>query len=793
MKRIILLIVILATALSEVLAARMYPAKGRIVNEQGEAVEYASVVLLKEDRQVAGMASDDEGRFVLDVAPGDYTLSVQYIGFDPVRCDVRITGENDLGDIILKSSATAIEGVVVKAQLIRREADRFVVDVANAPAAIGKDGVELLEQAPGIWIDGEKITINGKSGSKVYVNDRELRMEPEQLLVYLRGLRAEEIQKIEVVPLTGADYDADSSGGVIRITLRSRRENGLQGSVSVNTQQSGLANMWSPGGNIAYHSGRFDLNASGWSYLGNQLNETYEQTRYTGRNQSLGSDSRMDNDMYMGGATVGAIYEIDDRNSVGAEFSYFHSGDESTNGSSTDFTADGATTHTRSTFGAWSRANGYEATLNYIRKIDTLGSTFKVLGDYAHRRTDSRNDNISSITHPGAQIPVDSLFRDRMASSYDVAALTLALDKHFSARWALKAGAKYTRNEMNNDALYEYRKEGAWTKNDDQSFVVGYTEHIAALYGVATFNSGRWSAVAGLRGEYTHTYGRGRVGQDYFSLFPNANLSYRITQDGAYSLIGQYARTIQRPGFWALTPQRTQISDYSYQIGNPRLDPAFKDDVSLTLVLKHKYTITGGIMFQRQEINQTIRADEENPDMLGIHWVNYDDTKSYYVSANLPLQPAKWWQLNLNGTYVRRGERLDQHAPERRSNLVHLNASTTFTLPANFFIDLSWYFQSRVRFGEVSVKSNHWLNAGVKKRFGDRFVLSFTARNLLDRPQVVDARGQGFVRTMRMDQMWCKRSYQVRLTWNFKSGKAFQRKSVEAAAADDKGRMGGNK
>ena len=37
--------------------------------------------------------------------------------------------------------------MVVKAQLIRREADRFVVDVANAPAAIGKDGIELLERA----------------------------------------------------------------------------------------------------------------------------------------------------------------------------------------------------------------------------------------------------------------------------------------------------------------------------------------------------------------------------------------------------------------------------------------------------------------------------------------------------------------------------------------------------------------------------------------------------------------------------------------------------------------------
>lgn len=200
MKRLILLIVTLAAAATRLFAAHLCPSTGRVVDEQGKAVEYATVVLLKGTEQVAGMATDAEGRFALKAAPGEYTLLIQYLGFDPVKKPVRVEQENHLGDFVMRTSATGIESVEVKARLVRREADRFVVDVANAPAAIGKDGIELLERAPGVWIDGEKISINGKSGSKVYVNDRELRMEPEQLLTYLRSLRAEEIQKIEVVP-----------------------------------------------------------------------------------------------------------------------------------------------------------------------------------------------------------------------------------------------------------------------------------------------------------------------------------------------------------------------------------------------------------------------------------------------------------------------------------------------------------------------------------------------------------------------------------------------------------------
>ena len=541
MKKLIFLIVILALAAANAFAARIYPAEGRVVDEQGQAVEYATVVLLKGSDQVAGMATDDTGRFVLKVPSGEYTLSVQYLGFDPVVRQVRVEENNDLGEIVMKSSTTRIEGVVVKAQLIRREADRFVVDVANAPAAIGKDGIELLERAPGVWIDDEKISINGKSGSKVYVNDRELRMEPEQLLTYLRSLRA---------------------------------------------------------------------------------------------------------------------------------------------------------------------------------------------------------------------------------------------------------GAKYTYNDMHNDALYEYVKDGAWVRNDNQSFTINYTENIAAAYGIASANLGRWSLVAGLRGEYTHTRGKGGdISQNYFSLFPNANVSYALTKDGAYSLIAQYARTIERPRFWSLNPQRFQISDYTYQTGNPELDPAYKQDISLTLVLKHKYTLPGGMTIQRDEIQQTIRPDADDPARLCLAWTNFDTTKNYYLTANAPFQFTKWWTMNLNLTYIRQGQRIDEHSAEKHYNFYFVNSSTTFSLPAKFYIDLSYRFQSRMDFGNCWVKPLHFLNAGIKKRFGDKFTASFSVRNLIERPQHIGARGDGFVRMVDVKQQWNDRSFTIGVTYNFKSGKAFKRKAVEAGSADEKNRL----
>lgn len=786
MKKLIFLIVILALAAANAFAARIYPAEGRVVDEQGQAVEYATVVLLKGSDQVAGMATDDTGRFVLKVPSGEYTLSVQYLGFDPVVRQVRVEENNDLGEIVMKSSATRIEGVVVKAQLIRREADRFVVDVANAPAAIGKDGIELLERAPGVWIDDEKISINGKSGSKVYVNDRELRMEPEQLLTYLRSLRAEEIQKIEVVPTTGADYDADSSGGIIRITLRKRRENGLDGSLSMRTTQNGRHHFYTPSGNINIHTGRLDLYASAWADLGKDTAVSDEHTDYTTGDTNLTSHSEItERDRNFGGS-IGSVFEISPKHSIGAEFEYWRNNEKGPNDSYTDFTDAGAVTRTESRYGIHNIRDNYSATFNYIYKLDTLGSTLKLLADYTRRETETGNDNFSRITSPTTA--VDSTYRDNSSSLYDITTATLALDKKFSPRWSLRAGVKFTYNDMHNDALYEYLKGDAWTRNDNQSFTIDYTENIAAAYAVASAQLGRWGLVAGLRGEYTHTTGKS-VGQDYFSLFPNANVSFALSKEKGWSLIAQYARTIERPRFWCLNPQRMQISDYTYQTGNPSLDPAFKQDVNLTLVAAHKYTLTAGVQLVSGEIQQTIQADPENPDLLQLAWVNYDRTKNYYVSVNLPFQPAKWWQLNANFTYMRHGERVEQHGAETFYNWAFGSISTTFTLPAKFYIDLSYNYQSRIDLGNCWVLPDHRLQAGVKKRFGDRFTASFSVQNLLDQGQVIGAHGDGFVRTMNARQTWSNRSFRIGLTYNFKSGKAFKRKAVEAGSADEKSRL----
>ena len=60
---------------------------------------------------------------------------------------------------------------------------------------------------------------------------------------------------------------------------------------------------------------------------------------------------------------------------------------------------------------------------------------------------------------------------------------------------------------------------------------------------------------------------------------------------------------------------------------------------------------------------------------------------------------------------------------------------------------------------------------------------------LIDRPQHVGARGEGFVRRVDVSQQWNCREFRISLSYNFKSGKAFKRRAVEAGSADEKSRL----
>ena len=792
MKRFTFAILVAIAAMSVEATAQKLSISGRITDENRQPIPFATVILLDQEKsQITGNTSAADGEFLLQAVRGDYELQISYIGYKSISRTILLESDLQLGDIILEATSEAIDEVVVTANIIRREADRFVVDVAASPIAIGKDGEELLKSAPGVYIDDDKISINGASGTKIYLNDREVKLEDEQLMAYLRSLSANDIQRIEVVPQSGADYDASSSGGILKITTKRRIDSGLMGSASLVANGTKGAYNVMPSVSLNYNRGNVNAYGRIWAGTNGNKFESTEHTDYTS-GSVIDAASAMDSKSLWAGSNIGVVYDITDRHSIGGEVQYNYYGGNEINNTWTNHQADGLTTHSDGKYASSGDNHMVTATLNYIYKLDDKGSTLKFIGDYSLSSSPHYNDYFDTTSDPVSLILRDSTYRDAVKSRYQLGTATVALEKVLSPKVTLKAGMKYTHNTNYNNATYEYLNDEIWHINDANSYDIGYKENIGAAYVIASARLGRWSLVGGLRGEYTNFRDKtGDVKQDYFDIFPNANVSYALTADGAYSLIAQYSRTISRPSFWALSPNETKISEYMIQRGNPNLKASYNNSLSVTAVLKYKYTITLGMQIMENAIQQATLIDANNPELLILQTINYPTFNNFFASVSLPFQITKWWSANVNITGMYMGHRIYTDEPIRRNFMGFANAQMSFTLPKNFFIEVDGRYMHGITAGNTKLKDMGNMNIQLKKRLLDnKLTLSLGVQNIIPSKQHITIEEATFKRVMIVDQPWQRPAVKFTISYNFNAGKQFRAKSVESGSAEDRGRLG---
>lgn len=759
--------------------------KGRVINSKGEPIGYATVVAMQNNNQVAGTTTDEKGLFVMTLAAGEYRLVVDFVGYKSIDRTIKVEGVTDLGTLTMQEASTEIGEVVVKAQMIRREADRFVVDVANSDSAIGKDGEELLRQSPGVWIQDDNISVNGASGTKLYVNEREMKLTGADLLNYIRSLKAEDIAKIEIVPQTGADHDANSSGGAIKITLRRRLENGVMGTVGIYSGLGKYGHDPYPYARINANVGKFTLSGAVSYYKSKHVFLADEQTDYlsTSSRMTSSTDDEMRNSDFATNFSV--VYQANPKHSIGIDYSWLNDNQTDYNVSSTRFEEPAGVRLSNSVFDGVTKRKTHYATFNYIFKTDSLGSMFKVLADYHSR--DGLDTHANSTTINAGDGDIDSLYNDRTKTFFRVATASVARERVFSKEWQLKYGAKFTYNEINSAAQYRYLLGQEWVPSVVSDHDISYTENISAAYAIASFRKGRWSAVMGLRGEYTKALGKGSdVSQEYFSLFPNANLSYALDKEGKHSLVAQYSRTISRPSFWNLTPTRTQISDYTYQTGNALLDPSYNNRISLTGVVAYKYSITLAAAIQTDAIQQMVVADANDPRMLNLTYENLPKLNNYSASIYLPFAVTKWWDWNFNLTGILAEQQLTLGAPIEFNKYAQVTTNMTFKLPKNFFVDLGYWGMTRVKVSNAIVNPGHNLSVSLKKRVKDSWTFVCEAVNVIAPKQDMDFVQDDFTRNIITDGYSSRFRIRLGATWSFKSGKAFNTKQVEKASDEDR-------
>ena len=791
--RIALILLFVATPV--ISAFSQIKVTGKVVDNKQAPLEFANVVLQAADT-LFGTSAATDGSFDLQAIPHNYTLKISMLGYKAYEKEMSLQSSIDLGEIQLEDLAAELKEVVVKGQRVTRTADRFIMNLANDKSIFGKDAFNVLNTAPGVFIlerDGS-VTVNGKSGTQVYVNERPLHYGGTDLVRYLQNLRAEDIVKIEVLPNAGAEYDASVTGGIIKITLKKRRDDGFDGSIGVSgnfVPEDKNASAFSPFYNMNYRINKLNLYAQLNYGIYRMAEHIDEETVTPSINMNEHSIYNTPQRADVGSARIGGIYDFSDNQSLGMEVNYTNVASKFKSlGNSTNIT-DGNQIDIVSNYDGKFAMDNYSVSGNYLLKLDSLGSMFKVLLDYFHNNS-VNNENYNALY--SGTVNIDSVYRSKIPTINNTYAATVDWSHHFNAGNTLSIGAKYARNEMDNSTLYDYLQGVDWNPIDALSNVNSFTENISAVYGMFSSRIQKFSYSLGLRGEYTdaspYTNKTDKIEkQDYFKLFPSINVMLPFGNKGNHSIVWNYHRTITRPSFMQLNPTRTSTTEYSVVTGNPKLQPALSDDGSVSLNLFYKYNLTAGVTNTQNAFGMVRTTDSNEPGVIIQTTGNVARNTVWYLSLNGPVNPTNWWQMNINMTGKRNA--IDVLGEKFLNYNFFGYMNNTFSLPKDFKLDISGFYQSPVINGNIKTTQSPQLNATLRKQFlKNRLTVTLFVNNIFDWNRVLmEVNTADFTQVMHDKVTYAFRTIGASLSYYFNGGKNVKYKQVETGAAEEKARL----
>ncbi len=712
--------------------------RGVLQDAEGGAVEFANVALFNAaDSSLYKVETTNEaGIFHLrNLRAGAYFLKATYLGFEDLHHrDIQLKDQPvDLGILKFLPGGTELAEVTVTATraLVEIQPDRTVFNVSGTINSVGSDAISLLRKAPSVTVDNNNnITVLGRSGVLLYVDGKRLPLTGDDLTSYLENLTADQIDRIEIITNPGARYEAEGNAGIIDIRLKKDKNHGANGSVSTTYSQGRYhrANVSSSanyrnrylnafgtlGGN--YNKGYMNMNFL--SYQNGLALDEINNHRFNGKNYNyrLGTDFFLNKQHTIGFMATGGQHD-------GMPNSYNRI---ALSGQNTPDMIDSILVATSSV-----ELMRRQRTYNVNYRFDN-GRGRNLIVDLDYGRFQNETERYQPNRYFNAdetQVLTEVINSFDTPTDIDIYSAKLDFEDKFLGG-TLGAGAKLTQVVSDNTFLFFDEFGNGPVRNDFRSNLFDYDERVYAGYVNFARDLGTaWSFSAGLRAEQTDATGmleafrpelqEPPVEFNYLSWFPSGGLTWKLAPKHTLAL--NYGRRINRPDYNVLNPFNDQISQLSYQKGNPFLRPEIVNNLELGYTLAYRYNFKLAYSRTTDQITRLIAPDEDDPRAGFITWANLADQTIVSFNVSAPVQIMKKWNayFNVSSSY------LDNQADYGDGAIVDVQAFTyniyqqhTFDLPAGFKGEISGYYSGPGVWGGVFLYESSWsLDLGLQRKF----------------------------------------------------------------------------
>lgn len=675
-----------------------------------ETIPYANVSLYgsADFALVSGLVTNEDGHFEMKRVPfGNYNLLISFIGFetDTLRIDLnRQNSPLSLGVINLEPAAMELKQVEVTAiaSTSVSKIDRKTYRVEDFATARGGTAADVLSKLPSVSVDPDgNVSVRGTTDFMVYLNGKPTQMDPSMLLAQIP---ADMIQKIDVITVPTARFDAQGKGGIINITTNRMSQEGF--SVSVNGLSGGA-----PWGHRTNRYSDYKLNDSRYgggaslSYVKNNLS-VYGGLNYSMRNVNgmrVGDARLLQSDgSYYHMVASGERPEWYENSSANAGFDYRIS-DRTTLSGSYFY---GQRLEGRSAFYVYNNffadadkvaIAGLPMNENWIYNPNTdnrYGEFHTAALDLNHQL--GGDDEIAfSVLYENSGL---SRILDHRNYSYDLDTDQAGLlEDHFKQTddtplEAFRFSAEYLKNISDNhsirfgvqpqifnisgDFTYDTLSvlSNTWGSYSNLENSINLNRGIYAGYIDYHGNIGALEMAAGMRFEYTDQV-MDIDNPDYFSIFeretsssyevkqanwfPSLHLLYKTSQSGSFQMAA--SRRISRPPIKNMAPFLYRRHYEVYLVGDPALKPEYLTNFELSYnrkLGKQSIDLTG---FYRGTDNAIFRVNTvfEEENVLIRSYTNSGNTQAAGAELNGNFQFGSLAKLFLGGSLYNYGIEAD--------------------------------------------------------------------------------------------------------------------------------------
>ena len=602
--------------------------KGKIVNEKGEPLAFANVVLLnrQDSAFVKGVVSGEDGHFAIDSACNNGIIKVTSVGYKTAWKDC--TGEN-AGVIKMVADSKVLGEVVVKSLLPKTILKNGGMTTTVAGSVLEKAGTmeHLLDRIPNVSAQNGNINVFGRGEPIIYINGRQMRDRSE-----LDRLSSDNIKSVEVIANPGARYAA-STKAVIRITTKKILGDGFgfdattEGSYDEKKNAGGYARL-----NLYYRRNGLELGAYAYGSKQSSPDEKdLQQMTYLDKTWNQQDRTRWKNKTETFSSRLNASYQFDDNNSLGASISFLRNPKLQTDGKTEgsvlrDKVLTETNTSIRSEFG---QNSNWSSNVYYVGKVGKLGIDFNT--DWFWSKGNNKNNIDEHYQEVNSEI--QNQLVNSTTSKYNRLIASKMVLSYPLFGGDLSVGGEYSFTNRNTNY--------AIIPNTLADNVIDrIKEGMASAFVTYNRDFGKLNMEAGLRYEnvdfkyYDDGQYMAEQSKTYGEWFPSLSLSMPI---GNVQMQLSYAADINRPNYWVLRSGVQYSNHYTYETGNPFLVSEISRNISYDLAYKW---LTFNLTYEHvsDPIYQTVEMYKDNTTIGLMRMIN---GKSYNnVTSTLNLQPT---------------------------------------------------------------------------------------------------------------------------------------------------------